>query len=112
MHNIDKINKANTRNETEIGRLISFSFLLSLGLLLLNDFFLKQLYGNWFTGKLSDFAGLFAFTFFFIALCPRHRQKIIILVSVVFIYWKSELSQPLIFIFTGTGIVRYTHLYR
>jgi hypothetical protein len=104
MHNIDRIDKTDTKDKTEIGRLVSFSFLLSLGLLLLNDFFLKQLYGNWFTGKLSDFAGLFAFTFFFITLCPRHRQKIIILVSVVFVYWKSELSQPLIDLLHGLGI--------
>jgi hypothetical protein len=104
MNNIDQINKTDTRNEPEIGRLVSFSFLVSLGLLLLNDFFLKQLYGNWITGKLSDFAGLFAFTFFFIALCPRHRQKIIIFVSVVFVYWKTEFSQPLIDLLHSLGI--------
>jgi hypothetical protein len=30
-------------------------------LLIVNDHYLKEAYGNWLTGKLSDFAGLFAF---------------------------------------------------
>ncbi len=37
--------------------------LLSIALLLLNDHYLKSAYPSWFTGKLSDFAGLFFFPF-------------------------------------------------
>lgn len=36
---------------------------LSIGLLLLNDHYLKARYGNWWTGKLSDFAGMIFFPF-------------------------------------------------
>ena len=33
-------------------------FIIGLSVLLLNDFYLKAAYGNFVTGKLSDFAGL------------------------------------------------------
>lgn len=42
--------------------------LLSIGLLLLNDHFLKATAPSWLTGKLSDFAGLFFFPFALLAL--------------------------------------------
>ena len=45
----------------------SYGFNITLAILLLNDFILKDLYGNWLTGKLSDFAGLFVFSLFFSA---------------------------------------------
>lgn len=53
-------------------------FLLSLALLLLNDFFLKAYFHNWITGKLSDVTGLFVFSQFFIGLFPHLRKEIII----------------------------------
>ena len=37
-------------------------FLIGLSLLLTNDFVLKEQFHNGFTGKLSDFAGLFVFS--------------------------------------------------
>lgn len=42
--------------------------LLSIGVLLLNDHVLKAAVPSWFTGKLSDFAGLFFFPFVLLAL--------------------------------------------
>ena len=47
-------------------------FLVGLGILLLNDFYLKYAFSNAFTGKLSDVAGLFIFPFFF--LCPMASE--------------------------------------
>lgn len=72
-------------------------FLLSLLLLLLNDAFFKHQYHNWLTGKLSDFAGLFAFAVFTIAILPNRKTTILLLISIVFIWWKSPLSEPFIF---------------
>jgi hypothetical protein len=71
----------------------SFGFIFALLLLLLNDFWLKGLFGNWFTGKLSDFAGLFVFAMFWMAIFPSHRTKIGVLTAVAFAFWKSPLSQ-------------------
>ena len=47
--------------------LISPGFVISLFLLLINDFYLKPELDSSFTGKLSDFAGLFVFTLFWMA---------------------------------------------
>ena len=46
--------------------------LLAVGVLLLNDFVLKAAFHHWLTGKLSDVAGLAAFTIFWCAIWPRH----------------------------------------
>lgn len=76
--------------------LTSFWFIFGLTILLLNDFILKELYGNWLTGKLSDFAGLFIFPLFWTAIVPRHKNKIFWLTGLLFMVWKSHLSQAFI----------------
>lgn len=72
------------------------TFLVSLTLLLLNDFYLKYHYPSVLTGKLSDFAGLFIFPFFFSAFFKKQSRHIYILTGLLFIFWKSSLSQPFI----------------
>lgn len=74
----------------------SLGFILGLAILLLNDFYLKNLFGNWFTGKLSDFAGLFIFPMFWSILFPRFKNKIYFVTLIIFIYWKSEFSNSII----------------
>jgi hypothetical protein len=71
-------------------------FLFSLALLILNDWFLKYTFHNTLTGKLSDFAGLLAFPFLCSALFPKQIKAIHISTFLIFIVWKSELSQPFI----------------
>lgn len=85
------------------GVLTSRGFLAALGLLLLNDLALKPLYGNWLTGKLSDFAGLFVFALFWSALFPRRRLAVHLLTAAAFAFWKSAHSQPLIDAWNGLG---------
>ncbi|MDB5263407.1 MAG: hypothetical protein JWQ14_2690 [Adhaeribacter sp.] len=70
--------------------------LLALGLLLLNDFYLKYEYSNFLTGKLSDFAGLFFFPYFLSSLLVKSKRTIYTLTAFVFIFWKSDFSQELI----------------
>lgn len=72
------------------------AFIICLGILLLNDFSLKYAFSNWFTGKLSDITGLMAFTIFWYAVLPFDRKKIIVAVSLFFLWWKSPLSEPFI----------------
>jgi len=90
-------------------------FIVSLVVLLINDNYLKGAYGNWFTGKLSDFAGLFFFTLFWCAFFPKRSTLIAYLVSFFFLYWKSPASEPFIqvwnevFYFYNIGrVVDYT----
>lgn len=71
-------------------------FLLSVLLLLLNDWLLKPALHNALTGKLSDFAGLFAFPFFLSAFFPAYKKTIHIATALLFVWWKSEWSQPFI----------------
>lgn len=71
-------------------------FLTALALLIINDWILKPTYGNFLTGKLSDFAGLFAFGVFSCAVFPERKRLVLILTAVAFVLWKSELSQPVI----------------
>ena len=73
--------------------LASPAFLISLVLLLLNDFVFKPQFHNGLTGKLSDFAGLFAFSLFWAALFPRKRTFICVASAVLFVFWKSTYSQ-------------------
>lgn len=71
-------------------------FVLSVALLALNDFLLKPMLHNWFTGKLSDAAGLTAFALFICAVWPARRSVIAIATTVGFVFWKSPFSQFLI----------------
>lgn len=89
--------------------LITPGFLLSLSLLLANDFIFKQLFHNWLTGKLSDVAGLFIFPLFWTALLPQRKRAIFLLTAAAFVFWKSSLSQPFIDVWnqwTGLTLAR------
>jgi len=71
-------------------------FIGGLTILLLNDFLLKDLISNWFTGKLSDFAGIFVFALFWIALFPKYRKSVLVSIAIGFVFWKSSYSQGFI----------------
>ena len=88
----------------------SHGFILGLLLLLLNDFVLKELLSNWFTGKLSDFAGLFIFPLFWIALFPKHKFKIFWGTAIFFLFWKSGYSESSIEIWNSLGIIRISRV--
>ncbi len=82
-------------------------FLISLGVLILNDWFLKAIFHNTITGKLSDFAGLIALPFFLSLFFIKQKKAIHILVGVLFIFWKSTWSQSLINICNQIGLPVY-----
>ena len=71
-------------------------FLYALFLLLLNDLYLKTQYGNWFTGKLSDFSGLIVFYCFCSFVVGRKPKILIFLILFIFCFWKSHYSQLII----------------
>ena len=76
--------------------LLSPPFVVGLGLLLLNDFYLKYEVANFVTGKLSDFAGLFVFSSFFSALVPKKKSEVYVITALFFFFWKSPCSNILI----------------
>ena len=79
-------------------------FLVSVFLLLINDLYLKYEYHNYLTGKLSDFAGLFAFPYFFSCFFPKRIKSIYIFTALLFVFWKSEFSQSLFDVAHANGI--------
>jgi hypothetical protein len=83
-------------NQRHLNILLSPGFLIGLGVLLLNDFVLKQQLHSGLTGKLSDFAGLFVFPLICAALFPARKSPIYILTALSFVFWKSAYSQPFI----------------
>lgn len=94
--------------------LTSGGFLFGLTLLLINDFVLKAQFHNWFTGKLSDFAGLFIFPLFWTAFFPKRERLIFAITALGFVLWKSPLSESLIHFWNSwpfgkiTRVVDYT----
>lgn len=84
-------------------RLTDPRFVLSLLVLALNDHVLKQAWPGMVTGKLSDFAGLFAFGWFCIAVVPSDRRVVLGSVALLFAWWKSPNSQWAIEQFNAMG---------
>lgn len=71
-------------------------FVIGLAVLLTNDFILKPLFHNFLTGKISDFAGLFIFPYFFSVFFIRQSKFIYLLTGFLFVIWKSPLSNSFI----------------
>jgi len=85
-------------------KLASPLFLITVLLLVVNDWYLKTAYANTLTGKLSDFAGLFGLPFFLSALFPGKVKWWYGLTAIIFIFWKSVLAQPFIDTFNHIGV--------
>lgn len=73
--------------------LYTLCYLIGLAVLFLNDWFWKYAYGNFFTGKLSDFLGLFLLGLFLVGLFPRQRKLLLYGLALFFVWWKTPFSQ-------------------
>lgn len=79
-------------------------FIISVFILILNDWYLKPVFHNTVTGKLSDFAGLFALPYLLSSMLPKHTLKIHVWTGLLFIVWKSEFAEPLIAFANSFGL--------
>jgi len=77
-------------------QILSFWFITSVAVLVVNDFYLKSSFPGFITGKLSDFAGLFAFPLFFSLLLPKKKNWIYAFAAIIFILWKLPASDHFI----------------
>lgn len=82
-------------------------FVAAVFLLIANDWYFKQTFHNGITGKLSDFAGLFAFPFLLSALFPQKTKPVYFFSLLLFIVWKSPLIQPVINALHTVGVPIY-----
>lgn len=80
------------------------AFIVSVAILIVNDFYLKYALSNYLTGKLSDFAGLFAFSYFLACFRVNWCKPIYITTALLFAIWKSKLSDPLLVFMQSLGI--------
>lgn len=76
--------------------LLSPLLLVTLALLVVNDWVLKAAFHNAVTGKLSDVAGVAALALCLRALLPARRTAACVLAGAAFALWKSPAAQPLI----------------
>ncbi len=94
--------------------LLNHIFILSLLILAINDHVLKDLYHNWLTGKISDFAGLIVLPIFIAFLFPKITKWSCHISALCFVFWKTEFSSGLIEllnrndIFTISRIIDYS----
>jgi hypothetical protein len=87
-------------------------FYLSAFLLALNDFWLKAEFHNVFTGKLSDFAGTALWVLFWEAWLPqRFRRHLYCLSAILFVWFKSPLSEGILQVLHLQRVVDYSDLY-
>ena len=89
---------------TQSNKILHPLFLLCLALLLCNDFWMKEQFSNVITGKLSDFTGLFIFPFFWSAFLPKYTRGIHITTVLIFMWFKSSLSTPVLSWLNGVGL--------
>ncbi|HEY0159557.1 MAG TPA: hypothetical protein VGF28_19880 [Thermoanaerobaculia bacterium] len=79
------------------------AFVTGVAVLVLNDFVLKPLFGNWATGKLSDVAGVWAFGYFVMAVTGWRRSVVAAIVAAGFTFWKSPAAEGLIESWNGVA---------
>lgn len=79
-------------------------FITSLFVLLLNDFYLKSLIGNWVTGKLSDFSGLLAFSIVCFSVAPKNPYLLSAAITFTFIFWKLPVSDDFFSTLNALGV--------
>jgi hypothetical protein len=96
---------------TKVYLLASPLYAFALGVLLLNDYALKRYWPGFVSGKLSDFAGLFALAVFLLVI-TRTRVSLVAL-AICFAFWKSPLASGVIQVWnsaTGFAIGRIVDL--
>jgi hypothetical protein len=85
-------------------------------LLLFNDHYFKFAFSNWLTGKLSDVAGIILLPLLLLYVFPQLKKTVLPVSAMLFIFWKSPLSQGTIdwynsfAILPTSRIVDYTDL--
>ena len=98
------------QNQTNRNSALLFNWIFIAGLILLalNDHYLKWTFGNYVTGKISDFAGLLIFPMFLQFLFPRISRFSVIVTGVLFVFWKLPISNHFIDIYNKVALIPIT----
>ena len=85
--------------------LLNHVFLVSLFTLLVNDHYFKYAFPSWFTGKLSDIAGIIILPLLIAFIFPKLQRQTAWISAALFIFWKLPLSQGLIDVYNQFSMV-------
>ncbi len=98
------------QNQTARNSALIFNWIFITGLIVLalNDHYLKWTFGNWFTGKISDFTGLLIFPMFLQFLFPRVSRVSVIITATLFVFWKLPVSGSFIHIYNKVALIPIT----
>jgi len=88
----------------------TWPLIVALLLLLTNDFYFKEMYSNWFTGKLSDFSGIFLISILLFSYFPKRIKLTLASITMLFIFWKSPYSQSIIEIFNVFDFIHFARV--
>lgn len=88
----------------------NYFFIIGLFCLFLNDHFLKVTYGNWFTGKLSDVAGVFILPFFLSYFFPKYLKLNLLFTALFFTFWKLPISEGFIHLYNQISLIGITRI--
>jgi len=86
--------------------ILNYAFLICLLILLLNDHYFKFACSNWLTGKLSDIVGIIILPLLLRYIFPRAGNLTILMSAILFVFWKSPLSQGLIDLYNKFAILQ------
>jgi branched-subunit amino acid permease len=81
------------------------AFLICLVVLFLNDHFFKFYYTSWFTGKLSDIAGIILLPMLLTYLFPKLKQNSVFVAGLLFTFWKSPFSEGFIKVYNSLALL-------
>jgi len=71
-------------------------FIIGILMLFVNDQILKFQFPSFLTGKLSDVLGIVTFPLLLTFIFPKLKENSVFFAYIIFAFWKSEYSQPLI----------------
>ena len=86
--------------------LLNVVFIFCVATLLFNDHYLKYELSNWITGKLSDAVGIIILPLLFAFLFPKLKRHAVWTSALIFIFWKSPLSQWIIDLYNQFSFIQ------
>lgn len=90
--------------------LLNWVFIIAILVLFLNDHVFKAAFHNWWTGKLSDFVGMFILPLLLSYFFPRYIKQVIAGSALFFMFWKSPYSQPLIDVYNQVALIEISRV--
>ena len=90
--------------------LLNYVFIICILLLFINDHYLKYVFANWFTGKLSDMLGIIILPLLLSFIFPALQTKSIFWSAIFFCFWKSSFSEGFIDFYNDHAFIKISRV--